>query len=86
MNARTARVACAASIGATIGLAAPLHAGMILLTDNEGQSSGWKASWDDSLDAYVSITVDDVIFQSDAVYIQKTAEFTQALVTRIKNA
>lgn len=84
MNARTARVACAASILAMIGLAAPLHAGMILLTDADGDSSGWAASWDDSLDPYVSITVEDVdIFETGAVYIKKTAEFTQGPVNGV---
>ncbi|MBA7554761.1 hypothetical protein ES705_47392 [subsurface metagenome] len=38
-------------------------------------TSGWQASWDASLDPYVSITVDSET--SEAVYITKTAEFTQ---------
>jgi hypothetical protein len=37
--------------------------------------SGWQATWDSSLDPYVSIVVDDET--ADAVYIQKSAEFTQ---------
>jgi hypothetical protein len=84
MIPRTARVACAASILAWVGLAAPVHAGMILLNDDKGESSGWAASWDDSLDPFVSITVEDVdIFDTGAVYIKKTAEFTQGPVNGI---
>lgn len=80
MNARMTRVAGAVSIAFGMGLAAPLHASMIQLVDGEGQDSGWEASWDDSLDPYVDITVDDVIFGSNAVYITKVAEFTQGPV------
>ncbi len=36
---------------------------------------GWTAQWDDSLDPFVSITPLGVV--GDAVFIRKTAEFTQ---------
>jgi len=38
-------------------------------------NSGWQATWDSSLDPYVSIVVDHET--SDAVFIQKSAEFIQ---------
>ena len=38
-------------------------------------NSGWRAVWDISLDPYVSISVDSVT--SEAVYIEKSAQFTQ---------
>jgi hypothetical protein len=38
-------------------------------------TSGWQATWDSSLDPYVSIIVDQET--ADAVYIQKSAEFIQ---------
>ncbi len=38
-------------------------------------TSGWEASWDSSLDPYVSIHVDAET--ANAVFIQKTAEFIQ---------
>ena len=45
--------------------------GSIILGD-----SGWEAIWDSSLDSLVDITVDNVT--ADAVYIEKSAEFTGA--------
>lgn len=80
MNARMTRVVGAVTGALALGVAAPLYAGMIRLTDAEGQDSGWQASWDDSLDPYVSISVEDVIFDTNAVYIRKEAEFTQGPV------
>jgi hypothetical protein len=38
-------------------------------------TSGWQAVWDASLDPYVDIAVDMVT--ADAVYIEKSAQFTQ---------
>jgi hypothetical protein len=38
-------------------------------------ASGWQASWDGTLDPYVSITLDSET--ADALYIQKSAEFIQ---------
>ena len=52
------------------------HAGMVVLETSGGQQSGWQASWDSSLDPYVEIVVDAVT--TDAVYIQKSAQFTQS--------
>ena len=52
-------------------VAGAAQAGMIVLG-----TSGWQASWDVSLDPYVSVTVDSET--SSAVYIEKAAQFTQA--------
>jgi MYXO-CTERM domain-containing protein len=41
-------------------------------------NSGWKASWDNSLDPYVDINFDGIA--GNAVFIQKTAEFIQGPV------
>jgi hypothetical protein len=48
--------------------AAPVHAGLV---DLDG---GWQASWDDSLDGLVDIFSHGVF--GDAVFIEKSAEFT----------
>jgi hypothetical protein len=39
-------------------------------------TSGWRAAWDPTLDPYVDIHLDAV--DANAVYIQKSAEFTQS--------
>lgn len=42
---------------------------------------GWKASWDAALDPYVSVVSDGVF--GNAVFVQKSAEFTQAPVAGV---
>lgn len=54
--------------------AVPASGGEVLL-DGVGGSSGWKASWDASLDPFVDIIVD--LVTPGAVFIQKSAQFTQ---------
>ncbi|MHC4236048.1 MAG: hypothetical protein ACYSUQ_13105 [Planctomycetota bacterium] len=49
--------------------AIPVYAGVINL------GGGWQAEWDASLDPFVSISSAGVV--GDAVFIQKSAEFTQ---------
>ncbi len=63
----------AAAVLLSVG-AAPAFGGQILL-DGVGGSSGWKASWDASLDPFVSIAVD--LVTPGAVFIEKSAEFIQ---------
>lgn len=61
-------------VAATIALCCPLpqaRGGSIILGD-----SGWQAIWDSSLDSLVDVTVGKVT--ADAVYIEKSAEFTGA--------
>ena len=50
----------------------PVSAGMVDIGGN------WRASWDPSLDPYVSISANGVI--NDVVYIEKSAEFIQGPV------
>lgn len=52
----------------------PAFGGEFIL-DGVGGSSGWKASWDASLDPFVDIIVD--LVTPGAVFIQKSAQFTQ---------
>ncbi|HMQ16011.1 MAG TPA: hypothetical protein PKC49_08565 [Phycisphaerae bacterium] len=52
-----------------LSLAASAHAGSIDI------GGGWRAAWDASLDGYVQIISNGVV--GDAVFIQKSAEFTQ---------
>jgi MYXO-CTERM domain-containing protein len=46
-------------------------------------NSGWRADWDSSLDPFVQINFVAVNFGVDAVFIQKSAEFTQGPVNGI---
>lgn len=62
--------------GAALFSAGSAQAGMMVLGD-----SGWTASWDDELDAFVSIVVDAE--GDDVVFIEKFAEFTEAPVDRV---
>ncbi len=74
------RLALGLAAALWLGAAAPAPAATIQLGN-----SGWEASFDSSLDAFVDITVDDVDFSFDggtgAVFIQKTAEFRPTFST-----
>ena len=66
-------------LGGALALAmttAAAHAGFTILGN-----SGWKASWDSSLDPYVDINFDGIV--GNAVFIEKSAEFTQGPVNGI---
>lgn len=61
--------------------AASARGGEVLLKDINGNSSGWKAAWDVTLDPYVSIMVDIVTIVGPGtvgeVFIHKMATFIQ---------
>ncbi|MHC4126655.1 MAG: hypothetical protein ACYTE6_08985 [Planctomycetota bacterium] len=69
------RVLRALSLYAAMAVAAPAHAGFV---DVHG---GWRASWDDSLDGLVDIFSHGVV--GDAVFIEKSAEFTAGSVNGV---
>lgn len=59
-------------------VAGSANAGTIVLGN-----SGWQATWDNSLDPFVSMNVNLVDFGQDAVFIEKIVEFTQAPVNGV---
>ena len=68
-------------LGGALGLAATggtAQAGFTILG-----TSGWKASWDSSLDPYVDINFDGINIAQNAVFIEKSAEFIQGPVNGI---
>ncbi|MHC4126656.1 MAG: hypothetical protein ACYSWT_12540 [Planctomycetota bacterium] len=58
-----------------VGAASPVHAGFLDI------GGGWRAEWAPSLDDYVDVYSLGVV--GDAVFIQKSAEFTQAPVNGV---
>jgi hypothetical protein len=62
-----------ASVAAVLGMAGMASAGSTLLGN-----SGWRAVWDDSLNARVEIDFIEVI--GNTVFLQKSAEFTDPIV------
>lgn len=60
------------ALAAAVGLAAgSVQAGSLVLQD-----AGWTASWDDSLDPYLSVAMDINNSTQDAVLIEKKVTFT----------
>ena len=72
MKVRT--LALAASAASAIAAAPTALAGTVDI------GGGWSAAWDDSLDGFVDIAVNDVRADLDAVFIEKFAIFTQGSV------
>lgn len=58
-----------------VAAAVPARGGEVFLRDINGNDSGWKATWDPTLDPFVKIVADMVT--ASAVFIHKTAVFTQ---------